>query len=142
MKTIILTLLLISCTFGQYIPEVSSYNIYWNKLDAGQEPPVITATFKSDTVITMLWERGDGTELPYETPYTGEIVNSMVVVNTPTIWTDVTAAVARDIILDNGLYEVTITESDLYENESGHSEPMFIQVTKKIARIQVKLRLR
>ena len=116
MKVFILTLLLIGCAYGQYDAEISSYNIYWNKLDAGQSPTV-TDIFHSDTVITMLWERGDATTPPYISPYTGTVVNAMVIVNSPTIWTDNIAAVARDIILENGTYEVTVTESDIYNNE-------------------------
>ena len=139
MKAIILTFLLIVCLFGQYDAEISSYTIYWNKLSEGE--PIITDTFYSDTTVTFLWERG-GTGSGYVSPYTGTIVNAMVIVNTPTIWTDSTAAVARDIILDNGIYEVTVTESDIYNNSSGHSEPLFIQVAKSVARIQVRLRLR
>ena len=139
-KAIILTLVLTCFTFAQYDAEVSSYNIYWNKLSSGE--PIVTDTFHSDTVITMLWERGDGTEVPYVSPYTGTIVIAMVVVNSPTIWTDNTAAVARDIVLDNGIYEVTVTESDIYNNESGPSNPMFIQVAKSVARIQINVRLR
>ena len=126
---------------AQYSPEISSYNIYWNKLDAGQSPTV-TDIFKSDTVITMLWERGNGTELPYISPYTGTIANAMVIVNSPTRWTDNIAAVARDIILENGTYEVTVTESDIYNNESGPSNPMFIAVAKRVARVQINLRIR
>ena len=141
MKVFIFTLLLTCCVYGQYLPEVSSYNIYWNKLDAGQTPTV-TDVFKTDTVITMLWERGDAATPPYISPYTGTLANAMVIVNSPTIWTDNIAAVARDIILDNGIYEVTVTESDIYNNESGPSNPMFIAVAKKIARIQINLRLR
>jgi len=142
---IIIVLMILSLGFmneceAQYLPEVSSYNIYWNKLSEGE--PIFTDTFYSDTVITMLWERGVGTESPYISPYIGTIVNAMVIVNSPTLWTDNTAAVARDIILENGIYEVTVTESDIYNNESGHSQPMFIQVAKSVAHIQINVRLR
>ena len=140
MKSIILTFLLICFAYAQYIPEISSYNLYWNKLSEGE--PIITDTFHSDTVITILWERGDGTETPYISPYIGTVVSAMVIVNSPTLWTDNTAAVVRDIILENGIYEVTITESDIYNKESAHSQPMFIQVAKQVARIQVRLRIR
>ena len=126
---------------AQYLPEVSSYNIYWNKLDAGQTPTV-TDVFKTDTVITMLWERGNAATPPYVSSYTGTLANAMVIVNSPTIWTGNIAAVGRDVILENGIYEVTVTESDIYNNESGPSNPMFIAVAKKIARIQINLRLR
>ena len=144
MKIILLTLLLIVCAYspaiGQYDAEVSSYTIFWNKLDAGQSP-VITDTFKSDTSVTMLWERGDGTEAPYVSPYTGTIAIATVIVNTPVLWTDDTAAIVRDIILDNGIYEVTVTEDDVYNNQSGHSQPIFIQVAKSVAKVQINLRL-
>ncbi len=141
MKLLIILLTLCGLCFGQYTEEVSSYTIYWNKLDAGQSP-IITDTFHSDTVITMLWERGDEVGPGYISPYTGEIALATVVVNTETIWTDNTAGVSRDIILDNGTYEVTIQENDMYNNSSGHSDPLFIQVAKSVARIQINLRLR
>ena len=140
MKALIILLMLCGLCFGQYIEEISSYNVYWNKLDAGQSP-VLTDTFHSDTVITMLWERG-GVGPGYVSPYAGSIVNAMVIVNSPTIWTDNTAGISRDIILENGIYEVTLTESDMYNNESGHSDPLFIQVAKSVARLQINLRLR
>ena len=140
MKALLILLALVSFSFAQYDAEISSYNIYWNKLSEGE--PILTDTFYSDTVVTMLWERGVGTESPYISPYIGTIVNAMVIVNSPTLWTDNTAAVARDIILENGIYEVTVTESDIYNNESGHSQPMFIQVAKSVAHIQINVRLR
>ena len=141
MKSLIILLMLCSLCFGQYNAEISSYTIYWNKLDAGHEP-IVTDTFHSDTVVTILWERGPVTGTPYVSPYTGEIVNAMVVVNSPTIWTDNTGGVARDVILENGLYEVTMEEHDIYSNSSGLSEPLFIQVAKSVARLQINLRLR
>ena len=140
MKAIILTFLLIVCLFGQYDAEISSYTIYWNKLSEGE--PIITDTFHSDTVITILWEDGNDTGPGYISPYTGEIETAMVIVNIPALWTDSTAAVSRDVILPNGLYEMTIVTHDIYNNSSGHSEPLFIQVAKSVARIQVRLRLR
>jgi hypothetical protein len=97
---------------------------------------------RSDTVITFLWERGDGTDFPYVSPFTGETVNIMVIVNSPTLWTDDIAAISRDVILENGEYEITITEADVYNNESGHSQPLFIDVVKAVARVQINLRLR
>lgn len=143
----LLVILLIVCGFflcvcnAQYLPEVSSYTIYWNKLDAGQSP-IITNTFVSDTSVNILWERGDGTQSPYISPYTGTIVNAMVIVNDLTLWSggDI-ASISRDIILNNGIYEVTVTESDIYENECGHSEPLFILVSKVVAKIQINIRI-
>ena len=96
MKALLILLALVSFSFAQYDAEISSYNIYWNKLSEGE--PILTDTFYSDTVVTMLWERGVGTESPYISPYIGTIVNAMVIVNSPTLWTDNTAAVARDKI--------------------------------------------
>ena len=127
---------------AQYIPEISSYNIYWNKLDAGQTTPTPNEVVHSDTTMVFLWERGDAADIPYITTYIGDIINAMVIVNSPTLWTDLTAGVSRDIILDNGTYEVTVTESDIYNYESAHSQPIYIEVAKQVARIQINVRTR
>ena len=125
---------------AQYLPEVSSYNIYWNKLSEGE--PILTDTFYSDTSIVILWEDSGETGIGYLSPYPSTVIIAMVVVNTPAIWTDNIAATSRDIILENGIYEVTCMAHDIYNNSSGHSEPMFVQVAKNVARIQVNLRIR
>jgi hypothetical protein len=142
MKILLILFVLFGLSFAQYVPEVSSYNIYWYKLDPGQSPPAADDIVRDDTTMVFMWERGSGLEPPYVTPYTGTIVNAMVVVNSPTLWTDLTAAVSRDIILDNGEYEVTVTESDNTNYESGHSEPIYIDVVKSVARIQINVRTR
>ena len=143
MKALLILLVLFSFSYAQYDAEVSSYNIYWNKLDAGQTPPPASTIIHSDTVITFLWERG-GVGIPaYVSPYTSTVETAMVIVNSPTLWTDATAAISRDVILPNGEYEVIVTESDIYGNEGEYGgDPMFMDVVKSVAQVQINLRVR
>ena len=120
-KTTLLTLLLIVCAYspaiGQYDAEVSSYTIFWNKLDAGQSP-VITDTFKSDTSVTMLWERGDGTNPPYVSPYAVTTHAVIWIPNTPELWNGTLETTSpHDVAFTEGMYEITLNEVDINENQ-------------------------
>jgi len=142
-KLLILFLLLWGCSKAQYDPNISGYNLYWYELSPGQQPQGNDKyhVFKGDTTITLAWERGDGSQPAYETPYWGSYAQISGIVNSPSLWNGNTAMVVKDVILSDGIYELTVTESDTNENESGHSQPIFIQVKTVYARVQINVRI-
>jgi hypothetical protein len=139
---ILLILLFCVSVYGQYSDKISVYNIYWNKLDS-EAKPTIDYTFKSDTTITLSWEVSHKYAPAYISPYTAVTTIAMVVVNAPFLWEDSIATVRREIKLNNGLYQVIVTESDQYKNEGYYSgKPLFISIEKSDIRIQINLRTR
>ena len=142
MKYILLTFMLIMCAYGQYNADITGYNLYWYKLDAGQQPPMVNYHIvKSDTTLKFAWERGDENTQPYVTPYTGTVVSAIAIVNTPGLWDADTAKVSRTISLNDGIYEITATELDVSENESEPGQPLYIEVQTVHARILINLKV-
>jgi len=139
-NSFILFLFLFGCASAQYDPNISGYHLYWYHLDIGQTP-AIDHTFKSDTTINISWERGEGSEPGYSTPYNGVYGPINAIVNSPSLWNADTAVVQKTITLSDGIYELTVTEADINENESSHSQPLFIEIKAKYARVQINVRI-
>jgi hypothetical protein len=142
-KLLILFLILFGCSKAQYDPNISGYHIYWYDLDAGQQPPIAGNyhIFKGDTTITLSWERGTEATGAYHTPYSGVYAQINAIVNSLELWSADTANVSRDVVLSDGIYELTVTEADINENESGHSQPIYIEIKTVYARVQINVRI-
>jgi hypothetical protein len=128
---------------AQYIPEISGYHLYWYELNEGQQPPITDKyyVFNKDTSLVLSWERGDETIPEYNTPYTGNYIEVNAIVNSPELWTDSVANVQKDVTLSDGIYELTVTEADTNEYESGHSQPIYVEIKTKYARVQINLNI-
>jgi len=142
--SVFLIVLLFACAHSQYDPNIASYNIYWYKLDTEQQPPINEHYYKfqGDTVKTFSWQRGTDQGPGYQTPYTGSSVAVWSIVNTVQLW-DVNnnANVQREITLGDGIYEITVCEQDINVNESGDSDPIYIEIAGVYARIQINLKI-
>lgn len=144
-KITIILLLLVGVCLSQpgYQDFVSSYQIYFKNLDRNQALPAPDFVIGKDTTLTFGWERGDGTEVPYVSPYTGNLESALVILNTPEIWgVDAITSVPRMVVLKHGLYEITCTESGDpnytgTQTEGGPSQPVFLFVSK--ARVEIPI---
>ena len=144
-KVTIFLLVLVGMCFSQpgYQDFVESYKLYFTRLDRNQALPAPNVVIGKDTTLTFGWERGDGTEVPYVTPYTGNLESVITVLNTPEIWgTDTVASAPRMVVLKHGLYEIVVTEVadvdyDGNAEEGGHSQPIFMFVSK--ARVEIPI---
>ena len=143
MKYIILTLLLISSLcYAQYDPSIEWYDINFFKVTSGT--PVSGAyhyTITSDTSLTFAWESGDESTPAYITQLVGEMVITLAVSNSPTLWVDGSASVTRDIVMDSGLYEITVDCGDINGNTSGYSQPIYLEIMKPSAKVVINLRI-
>ena len=123
-KVLFFILVLTLCLSAQYDPNIDSYYIKVYKLGTGQgNPQGLMVT--QDTSITLGWDRGDGSTSPYISPYVRQIDTINVVINTTSLWQSGSAQVARTLILEDGGYEIVVTEAN-GALESGESQPVFI----------------
>ena len=143
MKKLILFLLIaVSCFSQGYDETIDSYTFYFLQTEDPviQCPGSVTTSVEGDAVLTFAWENGTPETPPYITPNTGTYT-AMVVLNDPSLWTSGSAVVARDVVLESGLYEVTLICADVEGNQSGHSEPLYLDITHKTARVIINLRV-
>ena len=124
-----------------YDETIDSYQMYFLKIETGT--PIAgaqTTSVVGDTSLVFAWENGTETTPPYVTQIAGSYT-AMVMVNDPSIWTSGSAVVTRDIILPSGTFEITITAMDEAGYESGHSQPIYLDVKHKTAKVQVNFRI-
>ena len=142
MKTILFVVLLVSLTFAQgYDAEIAWYDMNFYKVISGT--PVVGAQMTEidkDTSLTFMWENGTENTPGYISQLVREEPIIIKVNNDPSIWVSGSAVVTRDIILSDGLYEVTVDCSDLAGNMSGHSEPIYLNVNKPKAKVVINFR--
>ncbi len=132
--------MLIVCAYGQYSTDVESYVLYWNKINKNTDVSYFEVV--RDTTLSFGWERGDvGDTTAYVPLYGLNIQYTMVFPNDSSMWNVDTAVVSRDLQISNGLYELIVTEKDIWEYESGYSNPLYIYIRKKFVRVQINLRV-
>jgi len=148
---IIFSLLFVLPSFAQYDENIDMYTIYFYRVDGrpqGRPSPV--AIINGDTTLTFAWENGDGTEPAFIPSFNSKLIDAAVIINDSTIWTGIEASSEESVTLHRGYYEVVITASDfLWEGEppvenlyeSGFSQPIYIVVQNKNARIPIRLQI-
>ena len=126
---------------AQYLPEVAGYNLWVEKITEGQTMPTPDNIIKQDTTITLAWERGDGTNPPYVSPYAVTTHAVIWIPNTPELWNGTLETTSpHDVAFTEGMYEITLNEVDINENQSGRSNPLYLQFTGVYAKIPILLR--
>ncbi len=134
-------LFLLLFAFGvhaQYLEDVSEYILHFNQVEDVNVIPD-TLINVNEIALTFSWERGPEGVTPYISPYTPLSIDSAVVINTQEMWGGgFTATYANEIILNNGLYEVTVSEKTIEDELGSPSEPLFIGVTCIRARIMIR----
>lgn len=122
-KVLFFILVFAVCLSAQYDPNVDSYYIKVYKLGTGQGNPQ-GLVIAQDTSIVLSWERGDGSTAAYNSPYVRQIDTINVVVNTSYLWQSGSAQTSRTLVLEDGGYELVVTEV-IGNLESSESYPIF-----------------
>ena len=126
---------------AQYLEEIAGYNLYFNKLNEGQTMPEVDQVIKQDTTITLAWERGTSTTDSYISPYTSMLYILIWVENTSGLWDGDTVSSSQQVSFVNGIYELTVTEVDASQNQSGYSDPLFIEFKRVFAKMPLNLKI-
>jgi hypothetical protein len=138
-------------SLAQYDENIDMYTIYFYRVNgrpAGRPAPEIIV--HGDTTITFGWENGTGFEPVFVTPFNSTLIDAAVILNDSLLWTGIEASSAEAVNLHRGYYEVKMTASDFMwvgeppvETlfESGFSQPLYLVVQNKNARIPVRLQV-
>jgi hypothetical protein len=136
MKTILFFILAlaISCS-GQYSSQIAGYNMYVYDVNA----PVATTSYVDiDSVgLNVSWERGGTGAYIIDSTWTEYYLGWIP--NTEDLWDGNTANGSQTISFVEGYYAVTLTEVDIYNNESPKANPFFIQCRQVYARVPINL---
>ena len=124
-----------------YDETISWYDINFYKVTSGEPLPGSQfITIKSDTSLTFSWENGTDATPGYITQLIGSIAHIIKITNDPSLWVSGSLVVTRDVILDNGLYELTVDCEDDEFNRSGHSQPIYIDIKRQTARVIINFK--
>ena len=134
MKVIAILLLLVSLGFAQYSNAISGYYLYFDKLDAGQTMPAADFVITENVTYTAQWTRGTN-NVGYQSPYAVTNFHVSYIQNTPSLWVNDTTATPLVVTFVAGIYEVTCVEEDIYGNQSGRSQPFFLEFADNYARV-------
>jgi len=119
---------------AQYSTNVSGYYLYFDKLDAGQTMPTADFVITENATYTAQWTRGTG-NVGYQSPYAATNFHVSYIPNTSSLWTNDTTATPLVITFVAGIYEVTCVEEDVNGNQSGRSQPFFLQFAENYAKV-------
>ena len=125
-----------------YDETIDSYTMTFVKMDPGYilyEGSEID-TLIGDKALTFAWVNGEPSTPSYSTPNSGTMT-AMVIVNDPSIWSSGTAMVTRDIILETGMYEVSMFCEDVEGNKSRNSLPLYLDIRHPTARVIINFRV-
>ena len=126
---------------AQYSSNVSGYYIHFDKLDAGQTMPTPDVVITENTTMTAEWQRGTS-NVGYETPYLTTSFHVAYIANTTNLWDNGTAATPITVSFSDGIYEITVVEEDENGNQSGRSQPFFIEFKSNYARVPFNFQFR
>ena len=148
---ILFSLLFALPSFAQYDENIDMYTIYFYRVSGRPaDRPVPTIIVNNDTTLTFAWENGTGAEPDFVSPFASKLIDAAVILNDSTLWNGVEASSAQDVNLHRGYYEVKMTAGDfLWVGEpavetlfeSGYSNPIYLVVQNKNARIPIKLQV-
>ena len=143
MKTLSILFLLVSLCFSQgYDETISWYDINFYKVTSGTPlPGAQFITIKGDTSLTFSWENGTKDTPGYVTQLIGSIEHIIKITNNSSLWVSGSLVVTRDVILDGGLYEITVDCEDDELNRSDHSQPIYIDIGRQTARVTINFRV-
>jgi len=127
---------------AQFDPEIAGYNIWIEKVNDGQTMPIPKMLIEEDITLTFSWEQGNEIGGGYITPYQVTHDTIIWVPNTSELWsgTDSTS-LSQNLSFSNGMYEFTVTAVDLADNESGRSNPLFLEFLRNFARIPINFKI-
>ena len=152
-SAILFSLLFALPSFAQYDENIDMYTIYFYRVNGRPaNRPSPSVIVNSDTTLTFAWENGDGTEPIFISPFNSALVDAAVILNDSSLWSGIEVSSAQDVILHRGYYEVVMTASDfLWVGEppnsvetlfeSGFSQPIYLVVQNKNARIPISLQV-
>ncbi len=151
MKVFYIIFLLVGLCFSQgYDETINWFDLNFFLVEGGtivETAQNITVT--KDTSLSFSWETKEANLVtPFITNAIGSIKRIIKIINTESLWTAGTANVSRDIVLENGLYEITMDLEEMMPNPvtgvlepkmSGLSWPLYINVIKKKAKLVINL---
>jgi len=125
---------------AQYNPNISGYNIWVERINDGQTMPTPEMIINENITLNVSWGQGDQ-QGGYNTPY--QVTNHAViwVENTLALWSGDSTVSSQDISFTDGTYEFTVSCVDINNNESGRSDPVFLQFLGHFARVPINLRI-
>ena len=144
MRYIILTLLLISslCYAQGYDETIDFYTMHFLKVESGTMVSGSQMTsVVGDTALIFSWENGTELTPGYVTQLTGTYTILPPIDNIPSMWTAGSALLTRNIVLPSGLYEITLTCTDVAKFTSDHSQPIYLNVSHKTAKVQINFKV-
>ena len=129
--TLAILILIVSCSNGQYNPDVLEYRLSIYELSVVPNlEGYYSYTYYGDTTVTINWEHYDNDDPGYISSYPRILYNQFIIINTHGLWQDTTAAELIGLSLaTNKWYEVVMTAYYIasYEpRESGECDPIYI----------------
>jgi len=136
MKTTILFILILAVMgCAQYSANISGYHLYVYDI---QDPVATENNVDIDSVVLGLtWERGALD--PFIVPGTWTEYYKGWISNTPEMWDGGSASGSQTISFVEGYYAVTMTEVDIYQNESPKAIPFYLHCRQIYAKIPINL---